>query len=295
MELSNFYKESLIEQYGVEKANKIEEGLKENLPLTLRVNTIKSNIEEIKTFLNEANILFEEVGWYKDALIIKNITENEIQKFSIYSEGKIYLQSLSSMIPAIILNPKENENILDMCSAPGGKTTQLASISNNKAFITAVEQNKIRSEKLKYNLQKQGAKSVNVLIEDARNLSDYLKFDKILLDAPCSGSGTENVFKNNFTKELIEKSSKRQETLLKKALKILKLNGEIIYSTCSILKQENEDILDKVLKNNKNYIIENIEMPNEIPLIQSKIEGVSIIQPNELFEGFFVAKIKRIK
>ena len=138
-------------------------------------------------------------------------------------------------------------------------------------------------------------KSVNVLIEDARNLSDYLKFDKILLDAPCSGSGTENVFKNNFTKELIEKSSKRQETLLKKALKILKLNGEIIYSTCSILKQENEDILDKVLKNNKNYIIENIEMPNEIPLIQSKIEGVSIIQPNELFEGFFVAKIKRIK
>ena len=101
------------------------------------------------------------------------------------------------MIPAIILAPKEDENILDMCASPGGKTTQMACLSANNAFITACERNKIRAEKLKYNLQKQKANRVNLMIEDSRNLNDLFKFDKILLDAPCSGSGTENVLKNH--------------------------------------------------------------------------------------------------
>ena len=244
-EIPQFLYDMLLEQYGENITNKIIEGYSNQRKVTLRINTIKSNKDKIKEELNKANIKFNEVDWYNDALIIENVRENEIKKLDIYENGEVYLQSLSSMLPPIILEPQSNENILDMAAAPGGKTTQMAALSCNKAFITACERNKIRGEKLKYNLQKQGVASVNIMLEDARNLSDFFSFDKILLDAPCSGSGTENVFKKNFTKELIQKSSKTQEILLKKALKILKPGGEMIYSTCSILQSENEKILEK--------------------------------------------------
>lgn len=292
IEIPDFFKTKLLEQYDITTVNTIIYGLNQQKPVTLRANTIKSNKEEIKQQLHKENITFEDVSWYKDAFIIKNVKEEQIQELDIYKQGKIYLQSLSSMLPPILLNPKPEENILDMAAAPGGKTTQIAALSDNKAFITACERNKIRGEKLKYNLQKQGVGSVNVMLEDARNLSDFFSFDKILLDAPCSGSGTENVFKKNFTKELIQKSCKTQEVLLRKALKILKPDGEMIYSTCSIFKDENEKILERVLKST-NAKLEPIELPKEIPLLPSKMQEVAVIAPNELFEGFFVAKVKK--
>lgn len=290
IEIPKFFKTMLLEQYEEDTVNMIIQGLHEKKIVTLRVNTIKSNKDEVKQELSKENINFKDVNWYKDALIIENVREEQIQKLEIYKQGKIYLQSLSSMIPPIILDPKPGENILDMAAAPGGKTTQMAAISDNKAFITACERNKIRGEKLKYNLQKQGIASVNVMLEDARNLSDFFSFDKILLDAPCSGSGTDNVFKKNFTKELIQKSSKTQEILLKKALKILKPGGEMIYSTCSILQSENEKILEKSLKNTSAKLVP-VKLSEEILCLPSKIKEVAVIAPNEMFEGFFVAKI----
>lgn len=290
IEIPEFFKTMLLEQYEKDTVNMIIQGLHQNKIVTLRVNTIKSNKDEVKQELCKENITFKDVNWYKDALIIENVREEQIQKLEIYEQGKIYLQSLSSMIPPIILDPKPGENILDMAAAPGGKTTQMAAISDNKAFITACERNKIRGEKLKYNLQKQGIASVNVMLEDARNLSDFFSFDKILLDAPCSGSGTDNVFKKNFTKELIQKSSKTQEILLKKALKILKPGGEMIYSTCSILQTENEKILEKSLKNTTDKLVP-VKLSEEILCLPSKIKEVAVIAPNEMFEGFFVAKI----
>lgn len=143
-------------------------------------------------------------------------------------------------------------------------------------------------------MQKQGVGCANVMLEDARKLSDYFSFDKILLDAPCSGSGTENIFEKNFSKELIERSAKVQEELLKKALKILKPGGEMIYSTCSILSKENEDILKKVLAKANAEIVP-IEPIEKVPTLPVKIEGTICVCPTELYEGFFVAKIKRLK
>ena len=100
------------------------------------------------------------------------------------------MQSLSSMLPPVILEPKEGKDILDMAAAPGGKTTQMAALTNNKAHITACEMNNIRIEKLKYNLEKQGASCVYVMNKDSRQIDDFFSFDQILLDSPCSGSGT---------------------------------------------------------------------------------------------------------
>ena len=217
----------------------------------------------------------------------------------MYKNGEIYLQSLSSMLPPLILEPREKENILDMTAAPGGKTTQIAMLANNKALITACEKNKIRYDRLAYNVEKQGAKGINLMQEDSRKLSNYFSFDKILLDAPCSGSGTlysedENLEKY-FTEELISRSAKTQEILLNKALNILKKNGEIVYSTCSILKEENELILKKILKQGKYEIIPiNLEKYKALPLLPTIIEGVMCVMPTDLVEGFFVAKIRKI-
>lgn len=295
--IPQFLYEMLLKQYGEELANKIIEGYSKQRPVTLRINTIKSNKEKVKEELIKSKIEFKEVEWNENALIIEKVREEEIKKLEIYENGEIYLQSLSSMIPPIILEPQAGENILDMAAAPGGKTTQMAAISNNEAMITACEKNKIRTERLKYNLDKQGANRVNVMLEDARKLDEFFSFDKILLDAPCSGSGTLNVNQNIekiFTKELVERSTKIQEELLKKAIKILKPGKEMVYSTCSVLAQENENVLKKVLSKSNVEIVP-IENMKDIPLLPVSIEGTICVCPTDLYEGFFVAKVRKNK
>ncbi len=288
--IPEFLQEKLLKQYGQEITEQIINGYSEKRPVTLRVNTIKSNRTRVIEEITKAQITFKEVEWYSDALIIENVREEEIKKLEIYEKGEIYLQSLSSMLPPIILEPKADENILDMASAPGGKTTQMSALTDNCAMITACEKNKIRAERLKYNLEKQGVRSVNIMVEDARKLDDFFSFDKILLDAPCSGSGTTNIFETKFTQELIERSAKTQEELLRKAIKILKPGQEMVYSTCSILEQENENILKKILS--KVDIVPIKEIP-EIPTLPTIIKGTLCVCPSRLYEGFFVAKIKK--
>lgn len=292
--IPDFLRTMLLKQYGEKITNKIIDGYVTKKDVTLRVNTIKSNIEEITQVLSNNKIKYEQVTWNKDALIIKDVAENKIKELEIYEQGKVYLQSLSSMIPPIILEPKEKENILDMAAAPGGKTTQMAALTDNKCMITACEKNKIRAERLKYNLQKQGVGCTNVMLEDARNLSDFFSFDKILLDAPCSGSGTDNVNTKFFTKELIQKSSKIQERLLEKALKLLKPGNDMVYSTCSILEQENEEVLKKVLPKYNAKIIP-IEISTDIPILPVSLKGTVCVCPSKNYEGFFVAKIRKNK
>lgn len=290
--IPQFLKEMLVNQYGQETTKKIIKGYVKKV-VTIRVNTIKTDKQEIIDKLKNAQIEFDEIEYNNNALIIRNKNEEDLRKLDMYENGEIYMQSLSSMLPPIVLEPREKENILDMTAAPGGKTTQMSAMTDNKSYITACEKNKIRAERLKYNLQKQGAKMVNVMQEDARKLSDYFSFDKILLDAPCSGSGTENVLNAKFTEELIERSVKTQEELLKKALKILKPGGEMVYSTCSILKQENEDLLKKFLKKSKIEIMP-INLTDEIPMLPTTLKGTVCVCPTEIYEGFFVAKIKKL-
>ena len=296
--IPNFLYERLLKQYGEKLTERILNGFSVKRYVTLRVNTLKSNTDKIKEILNSLNIKYKEQIWSREALILEEVDEAEIRKLSIYQDGEIYLQSLSSMLPAIVLDPKPNENILDMAAAPGGKTTQMASLSQNKALITACEKNKIRAERLKYNIEKQGASRINVLIEDARNLDIYFSFDKILLDAPCSGSGTINInnekLKKIFTEELINRSVKTQYELLKKAISILKSGHEMVYSTCSILEEENEKNIEKILKNNNIEIVPIDEnLFKEANLLPTKIKGTIIVAPNELYEGFFIAKLRK--
>lgn len=297
--IPEFLYNMLIYQYGENISNKIIKGYSQKRPVTLRANTLKTNISYIKNFFDNLGFKYKEVSWYTDALIMENISIDQIKNLEIYKSGEIYLQSLSSMIPPIILSPQENENILDMASAPGGKATQMLALSSNKAFITACEKNKIRAERLKYNINLQSANRINVMVKDSRTLDDFLSFDKILLDAPCSGSGTINIndskLEKYFTEDLVNRSTKIQFNLLKKAITLLKPGHEMIYSTCSILAKENEEILQHFIKSNKVEIVPiDLSQFSDIDILPVSIDGTLCICPSDLYEGFFVAKLRKI-
>lgn len=284
-------------QYGKDLQSKIFDGYLAKRNVSFRVNTLKSNKDEVIKFLEDNNIEFENVSWYEDAFVLKNVSETEIEKTFLYDEGKIYLQNLSSMLPPLILNPREKCDILDMTAAPGGKTTEIAALTNNKSYITACEMNKIRAERLKYNLKKQGANAY-VIEKDARDLDDFLKYDQILLDAPCSGSGTIIITQDmecvRYTIGFAEKLEKVQTKLLNKAINLLKKGEEMVYSTCSILERENENIVNKFINTGKVEVVPfDKERFKDIELLPCLIDGAMCVLPNEKYEGFFAVKLRK--
>ena len=246
---------NLSEMFSPIVIDKIVIGMINDRYTTLRVNTIKYTALKFIQYCKEHNIKFERVIWYQDAFIIKNMKEKEIQKLDIYEKGYIYLQSLSSMIPPIVLNPKPKEKILDLTAAPGSKTTQLSAIMENQGYILANELDKIRCERLKYNVDMQGAKIVEVVNGRGEKIGEKYQevFDKVLLDAPCSGEGrfcARNVMSyRNWSLKNVKDLSKLQKKLIESAYKALKPNGIMVYSTCTLNKEENEFILNWAINN----------------------------------------------
>ena len=298
--------EEIYEIYPPLACDKILSGLNGERNTTIRVNTIKTNVQEIMRILKENNIKFERVMWYKDGLILKNVNEKQINSLKIYEDGLIYLQSLSSMIPPLALNPKEGEKILDLTAAPGGKTTEIAALMNNKGYILANEIDKIRCERLKYNIEKQGTSIIEVNNGKGEKLGELNKekFDKVLLDAPCSGEGT---FLANSPKTYISWSlktvndlAKLQKKLFKSAYEALKPNGTMIYSTCTLNIEEDEKIVDWAIKNLNLKIIDinlNIDEKNKLPInikdLDESISKTIKIMPSKNMEGFYIAKLQK--
>ena len=348
--------------------DKILTGMSEERYTTFRVNYLKSNEVEVEEELVKNGLEFEKVritesNFNFNAYVIYNKNEKDLSKLKIYEDGKIYVQSISSMIPPIILRPEPGERVLDMAAAPGSKTTQMAAMMNNEGYILANEIDKFRCEKLKYNVEKQGASIVHIINKDGTQLNNSAKsFDKILVDAPCSGEGrfivsnkkTYEHWSLKMQKELVE----IQKKLLSNAINLCKINGTILYSTCALSLAENEKVIDWAINNfnieiekiNINICIEkstrvklndklsqtskseiNLTNQSEINLISksetsltSKLEtnlneekefvsynswvtkgnkkGLSDeikktikILPNKLLEGFYVAKIKKLR
>ena len=290
----------LLAQYGEETAERIAQGYAAQRAVTLRANTLKTDAQTVRERLAAQGIETSPVSWYADAMIVRGAREDALTGLDLYERGEIYLQSLSSMIPPLLLGAQPEENVLDMAAAPGGKTTQIAALTGNQAMVTACEMNKIRAERLRYNVQRQGATRVTVMNIDSRNLDDLFSFDRILLDAPCSGSGTVQLgnprSRGQFSKEFLARTTKQQEALLGKALRLLRPGCEMIYSTCSVLAQENEEIVSRVLRKTGAQIVP-LELAafDSVPRLPVSIPGTLCVAPDELHEGFFVAKIKRMK
>lgn len=293
-----YLRNKLTNQYGETLAERIFQGYSVKRKTTLRANTLKVPAQEVADALAKNNISYQTVNWYGDAFILEDHEEKDVLPLPMYESGGIYMQSLSSMLPPLALSPKPGETILDMAAAPGGKTTQIAALTQNQAAITACEFNPARAEKLKFNLQKQGVKRANVMVTDARNLSDFFSFDNILLDAPCTGSGTVDLndaySKASYNDKLLKKINSTQLALAQKAFKLLKKGKTMVYSTCSVFREENEDIVRKILGMGGTLvpITPALTLP-EAKLLPTTLEGTLCLCPDELFEGFFVAKIRK--
>jgi NOL1/NOP2/sun family putative RNA methylase len=176
-----------------------------------------------------------------------------------FLQGYYYLQNIASMLPPLILDPKPNEIVIDMCAAPGSKATQLAQIMNNKGKLILIEKYPKRVPSLELNLHRMGVINSIVINMDAINISKLnIKADKILLDAPCTGEGLireDKSRKKSRKMEDIKKLAEIQENLLEAGLKALKSRGKLLYSTCSIAPEENEMVINNVLKKNSNFTI----------------------------------------
>lgn len=295
------FMEFLYEKYTPVKVDQILLGMTSDRYTTLRVNTLKYDIQSLMRHFKENNIKFERVQWYKDALIIKNACEKQLQRLDIYDKGCIYIQSLSSMVPPLVLGPLPGEKVLDLTAAPGSKTTELSALMKNEGYILANELDKIRCERLKYNVEKQGAKIIDIVNGRGEKIGDqYIEyFDKVLLDTPCSGEGRFIVNRvatyRDWSVKRVRELSKLQKKLFESAYKSLKPNGVMVYSTCTLNEDENEHILEWALEKFDlklvNIDIEIKDAQNAFNNREKTLNKAIRILPSKQTEGFFVAKL----
>lgn len=279
-----------------------------------RVNTLKTNNEEIEKILNEKNIVFKKVWFLNNAYILDEAKESDLWDLDIFKNWLIYLQSLSSQIPVELLDINENDAILDITAAPGWKTSQAAAKMNNNWKIVANDNNAIRIDKLKFTIERQWAKNVTIIKEDARNIwknhPEYIdNFDKIIADLPCSAEWKFNL--NNeksyayWKQEVVNKNYKLQKEIIKNTIPLLKDDWELVYSTCTISPEENEAIVHMILCNFPEMKIQEINLDYNYTrnwikkygniAYKSEVEKSIRILPSDESEWFFIAKFKKIK
>lgn len=294
--------------FGVSVFEKILRGFSCERKPCIRVNTLKTNVRDVMNFLREKAVNFERVSFLPDALIIKNRSEKFFEDLSIYKNGEIYFQGISSQLPAIFLKPASVERVLDLCAAPGSKTAQMAIMMGNSGEICAIESDKIRHEKLKYNLEKQGITIAKTFLMDSTRLDDSFaeKFDKVLVDAPCSAEGRINVFDPRsykfWSKKILKSSANLQKRLVVSGFEALKKGGILAYSTCTLSPEENEGVVDFVLKKFGNsmkilklsltgfekYLLPIVDSYNDVTF-DKRVSNCIKAMPSEICEGFFVA------
>jgi 16S rRNA (cytosine1407-C5)-methyltransferase len=295
----------LSAQYEPNIYERILSGFMVERPLTLRINRLKTDIRRVMELFRSQNIKHQRVGWYEDALIIQNKREKDFETHPLFLEGHIYLQSLSSMLPPLILNPKPGMKVLDLTAAPGGKSAQLAALMNNEGYLLANELNPIRAERLKFNIERQGATIVEVRVGDGKRPEPQWTefFDAVLLDAPCSGVGQITINKSRtyrgWSLRIVKQFAKEQRKLLRTAFQALKPGGILVYSTCTLTKEENEEIILWALDRfNTQISLQKIDLTLANATTQSiQLNNLNnsalIIIPTELYEGFFIAKLRK--
>lgn len=273
------------------------------VPKSIRINTLKIKKEKILEKLKEKKWKLKQIDFYGDGFILKENVYgigNSLEHFL----GYIYKQEVASMIPPVVLNPK-NELILDMAAAPGSKTTHLAQLMKNKGGIVANEKYQKRIHALQENIQRCGVINTLITQMDGRAFEKTgIKFDKILLDAPCTGTGI--IMKspstaNTWSEKTSNIYSKLQKQLIKSAVNSLKEKGTLVYSTCSLEPEENEEVVNYAIEN-FNMKLEKIKLKNfktrngmikwKKEKFDSQIEKSIRIYPQDNdTTGFFVAKM----
>ncbi len=222
----------------------------------------------------------------------------------LYAEGAIYLQSLSSMIPALALDPQPGESILDIAAAPGSKTTQMAALMRNEGRILANELHGVRAERLSYNVRLQGCRIVDVKVGRGEKIGEEMpeSFDRVLLDVPCSGEGRFVVFEPGTSRawsaRTVAESARLQRRLLASGARALKTGGTLVYSTCTLNLEENERMVQWALAH---LPLEPRKVPFAIPDVYAgmargldpRVSCAIRVFPDAQREGFFVCRMQK--
>jgi len=279
-------------------------------PVVLRINTILTTPEKLIEKLLDEGFDIQSVDWKPDAIIVPHNQRRKILDSHWYTKGQLYSQNLSSQLAPLVLNPKPGEEVLDLCAAPGGKTLQMACMMRDSGRIAAVEKSKARFFKLKANLKHQQVSCVDLYLTDGAGVwrKTPERFDRVLLDAPCS---SESRFKTNKPKtyehwklKKIKEMAKKQKALITSAIHCLKPNGVLVYSTCSFAAEENEAIIHHALKHFQDAIeVQSIKLPIENTQagllswqdkdFNPQVERAVRILPNLIMDGFFLCRIKK--
>ena len=273
---------------------------------SFRINTLKVDKSNIKLVLDSLrkNFVLEGIPWFNLGFFYSG-ERRDIGNTIEHVLGYIYVQEASSMIPPIVLEPKEEDVVLDIAAAPGSKTTMIAQLMNNKGLIVANDPDYNRIKALAMNVQR--TNSLNVVITNKDGLRINGSFSKILVDAPCSGTGTIRKSPKTidiWNPNVIRRLSKLQKKLLQHAFDMLEKDGVLVYSTCTLEPEEDEGVIDFLLKNNPNADLEdiNINIKRSTPIMQfnnkyfdDKIEKCLRIWPfDNDTDGFFIAKIRKL-
>lgn len=283
-------------------------------PVTFRVNTLLSNRLEVLQGLRDLGFKLKSVPWYDLAFILENKSQRDLEATDFYRQGKIYLQSLASMVPPLVLAPAMGEKVLDLCAAPGGKTSEMASFMNSQGELWAVEIDEVRFEKLRHNMKILGADRrpgfLNLYHGDGMKfcLDRPGYFDKILLDAPCGAEARivadEKRSWGFWQEKKIKDQAFLQRRLLFSAFGALKPGGTLVYSTCTFAPEENEEQIVRLSKKFGDAVVIQEAGPEKIarvPAVRNwrgeewdrSIDKILRILPTKEIEGFFVAKIRK--
>ena len=288
--IPQYFCDILEKQYGSENLNQAIISLKKIPYLSVRVNKLKYSEEEFEEFLKEKDIqIIKKVDtvYYVNSGLIINSKE--------FKEGKIIAQDASSYLAAKNLGVKPNDLVLDICAAPGGKTAVLAEEMKNKGEIIAIDIHQHKKKLIEENMKKLGIDIVKATVLDARNVNKQgRKFDKILVDVPCSGYGVirkkpEILYTKN--RENIEELASLQLEILNSAADILKDGGELIYSTCTIISQENTENVEKFLNERKEFKVKALNIPENVSGEYDKLGGFSINYKEEIMDNFYIIKL----
>ena len=288
--IPQYFCDILEKQYGSENLNQAIISFKKIPYLSVRVNKLKYSEEEFEEFLKEKDIqIIKKVDsvYYVNSGLIINSKE--------FKEGKIIVQDASSYLAAKNLGAKPNELVLDICAAPGGKTAVLAEEMENKGEIIAIDIHQHKKKLIEENMKKLGIDIVKATVLDARNVNKQgRKFDKILVDVPCSGYGVirkkpEILYTKN--RENVEELASLQLEILNSAADILKDGGELIYSTCTIISQENTENVEKFLNERKEFKVKALNIPENVSGEYDKLGGFSINYKEEIMDNFYIIKL----
>ena len=277
---------------------------------TLRPNRLKTDARTLRRRLEEAGFKLENLPYPPDAFLLRNRRQRDLEETAAYSDGELYLQNPSSMVPPHLLAPTPGMAVLDLAAAPGGKTTQLASMLGGEGRLVACEENPVRAEKLRATLRRQGATFVEVQEGDGAVLARRMPeaFDRVLLDAPCSAEGRfdsgEPSSYRYWKEDVPAKAARLQRRLFKGAFEALKPGGMLVYSTCAVSPEENEGMVAWALAQ---YAGRLIVLPSTAPTSNAR-PGLRFwrgnafpadtsksmrLLPTQVFEGFYVCLFRK--